>query len=251
MALINRYYTIILFLCAVSVFGFMTGTRASAQVTFLFNKGEYIANHPHQTIQTFAAGNVSPGSFTFCLSPVDQFSNDKCFVPGDILPGLVFTDDPVGSELFLAGVHLNGAPNPRKALSVGGDLTDLDITFPDGGVHSAGIVLGCFVEGPGCSTTLAIRLFGAGDAPLGNTQVLVSDRFDSFIGFDSPVTVTRIEIAGPDSGNTVEAIDEVRFEGVSRDIPTLSEWGMISAAAGLGLIGVFFAVKRRRLQAGA
>ena len=33
-------------------------------------------------------------------------------------------------------------------------------------------------------------------------------------------------------------------------VPTLSEWGMISAAAGLGLIGVFFAM-RRRLQAGA
>jgi len=30
------------------------------------------------------------------------------------------------------------------------------------------------------------------------------------------------------------------------NIPTLSEWGMISAAAGLVLIGVFFAVRRRR-----
>jgi hypothetical protein len=37
------------------------------------------------------------------------------------------------------------------------------------------------------------------------------------------------------------------FNRVSADkIPTLSEWGMISAAAGLGLIGVFFAVRRRR-----
>ncbi len=32
----------------------------------------------------------------------------------------------------------------------------------------------------------------------------------------------------------------------SNSVPTLSEWGMISAAAGLGLIGVFFAVRRRR-----
>ena len=30
------------------------------------------------------------------------------------------------------------------------------------------------------------------------------------------------------------------------NIPTLSEWGMIAAAAGLGLVGVFFAVRRRR-----
>lgn len=31
-------------------------------------------------------------------------------------------------------------------------------------------------------------------------------------------------------------------------IPTLSEWGMISVAAGLGMIGVFFAVRRKKMQ---
>ena len=40
------------------------------------------------------------------------------------------------------------------------------------------------------------------------------------------------------------------FNRISADkIPTLSEWGMISAAAGLGLIGVFFALKKRKTQA--
>jgi hypothetical protein len=34
-------------------------------------------------------------------------------------------------------------------------------------------------------------------------------------------------------------------------IPTLSEWGMISAAAGLGLVGVFYALRRRKSQVGA
>lgn len=33
------------------------------------------------------------------------------------------------------------------------------------------------------------------------------------------------------------------------NIPTLSEWGMIAAAVGLALIGVFFAVRRKRAQA--
>lgn len=32
------------------------------------------------------------------------------------------------------------------------------------------------------------------------------------------------------------------------NIPTLSEWGMITAAAGLVLVGVFFAVRRKRAQ---
>lgn len=32
-------------------------------------------------------------------------------------------------------------------------------------------------------------------------------------------------------------------------IPTISEWGMISAAGGLGLIGLFFAMRKRKAQA--
>jgi len=33
---------------------------------------------------------------------------------------------------------------------------------------------------------------------------------------------------------------------IVENIPTLSEWGMITAAAGLGLVGVWFAVRRRK-----
>jgi hypothetical protein len=32
-------------------------------------------------------------------------------------------------------------------------------------------------------------------------------------------------------------------------IPTMSEWGMISAAAGLVLVGVFFAIRKRKVRA--
>jgi hypothetical protein len=33
---------------------------------------------------------------------------------------------------------------------------------------------------------------------------------------------------------------------IVRNIPTLSEWGMIAAAAGLALVGVFFVIRRKR-----
>ena len=33
------------------------------------------------------------------------------------------------------------------------------------------------------------------------------------------------------------------------NVPTLSEWGMIAAGAGLAMVGVFFAVRRKRAQA--
>ncbi len=48
--------------------------------------------------------------------------------------------------------------------------------------------------------------------------------------------------AGCDGGGSVSCT----FTNVSvANVPTLSEWGMISAAAGLGLAGVFFAMRKR------
>ena len=37
--------------------------------------------------------------------------------------------------------------------------------------------------------------------------------------------------------------------GSVSNVPTLSEWGMIAAAGGLALIGIFFAVRRKRTHA--
>jgi len=39
------------------------------------------------------------------------------------------------------------------------------------------------------------------------------------------------------------------YNTTSASIPTLSEWGMMAAAAGFALIGMFYAVKRRKASA--
>ncbi len=91
--------------------------------------------------------------------------------------------------------------------------------------------------------------------------------------FNSGVTVTELPLAGwrlsgvecESTGATGFEITEngftatcdgggdvtCMFTNVSAvsNIPTLSEWGMIAAAAGLGLVGVFFAVRRRKAVA--
>lgn len=218
---------------------------ASAQVTFLFDKDQYIANHPDQLVQTFAAGNVAPGNFENCIAPVNEFSSDDCFSPGDIIPGLEFTSSPFDENaIFLAGIHLFGASNPRNALGLGGGAGTMDVLFL-GGVNSAGLNLGCFVEGPDCSTTLTIRIFDVNDVLLNAVQVDSTDEFNTFLGFDSTVPLARVNISGPIQ-NVSQAVDEVRFGNSLRNIPTLSEWGMIAAFVGLGLIGVYFAVRRKK-----
>jgi len=52
-----------------------------------------------------------------------------------------------------------------------------------------------------------------------------------------------LECVDPNQGSAICTINLVRLS--SQNIPTLSEWGMIAAAAGLGLVGVLFAVRRR------
>ncbi len=81
--------------------------------------------------------------------------------------------------------------------------------------------------------------------------------YDVFIGEGKACRIFEDTIGSANIGLTDEEYDNCRerlIQGcnlnstIARDIPALSEWGMIAAAAGLMLVGVFFAV-RKRLQA--
>jgi hypothetical protein len=65
-----------------------------------------------------------------------------------------------------------------------------------------------------------------------------------------------IDVSSIDNGVALGCISQseitctfTNVRGVATNIPTLSEWGMIAAAAGLAMIGVFFAIRKRREQA--
>ncbi len=59
-----------------------------------------------------------------------------------------------------------------------------------------------------------------------------------------PVGGVRLTCEGPNLGSARCTFFNVLLE---RPIPTLSQWGMISAAVGLGLVGVWFAMRRRKI----
>jgi hypothetical protein len=218
---------------------------AEAGVSFLLDKTDYIENHPNQLVQNFDAGKVSPGVFETCSQPVDEFSSDDCFDPGDIFPGLAFAAAPINSTIiFLAGVNFAGQANPHNALGLGGGgAGTFDVLF-EGGVNTAGLDIGCLSEDPTCNTLQTVRLIDADGVTIDSIQVKTDDFFSTFVGFDSTIPVAKVNISGPEAFS--QGVDEVRFGQRASNIPTLSEWGMISAVIGLGLIGVFFAVRRKR-----
>lgn len=239
---------------AVSILFLAAGFSAQAQVTFLTDKNQYVANHPDQQVQLFASGNVAPGSFQFCDSVfIDFTSNNPCFSPGDILPGLAFfstPSSPVSGSFELRGVGANANSNPRKALGrqTDGDTEFIEILFGDGGVSSAGIVPGCFDGTPPCNATYLLQIYSTSGALLDEIQVPVTDLFNTFVGFDSSVPVGRVTLSDSSQLTTFEMIDEVRFTAIPEAIPTLSEWGLIVMAGILGIVG-FIVMNRRKASA--
>lgn len=75
-------------------------------------------------------------------------------------------------------------------------------------------------------------------------------------GFGNPstptnlVTVNTINAEITRIGELPVCSDALVFLALApRDVPTLGEWGMISAAVGLGLVAVFFALRKRKVKA--
>lgn len=247
----RRMFTGALFLMFVASGAVMLiSARASAQVTFTNDEAQFLADNPGLLVQTFNSAITSG-----CEAPFDSTNSAGCFPPGAILPGVVYDVAPSHEFFAIFGPNFNGSSgNISKAIGPDNHTDTLDIIFEIDGVFSAGVRPGCFVLLPEvCMRTVTISVYGAGDTLLGSTQADVSSHFDDFVGIESDIPITKISVTGPDLGpdSGFHAVSEVVFlQGRLLDVPTLSQLGMIAAAAGLMLVGVFFAV-RKRLQASA
>ena len=221
--------------------------HAFAQVNFTTDEAAFLAQNPNLDTQDFESGNVAPDSVKQCSAVLNENTSDACFSPGDILPGIEFAQVPLGAHtLFIGGPDVED--NPFVVLFTNFNSDSMDITFPGINVNAAGLILGCLSEGGLCINTFVVRVFGAGDEFLGSTATDVTGRFDTFVGIQSSELITRINVASPTNG--FEGLGRISFGFTPpRNIPALSEWGMIAAAAGLMLVGVFYAVRKRRITA--
>ena len=238
------------YLIVITVFLF-TAAPSLAQVAFTNDKVAFTASNPGLALQDFESGNIAPSGVTGCSQIINENTNDLCFSPGNILPGIQFE----GSKdiLDIAGLDFTNNPFTELTTDV---LDDTEIiTFPGNRVNAIGMDVGCIEPVLGsCSDDVLVQVFGKGDALIGSTSVAVTNLSDTFLGIKSNELITSIILnADPGSFEDIYRVSLVRILfglDVDTNIPTLSEWGMIAAAAGLMLVGVFFAV-RKRLQASA
>jgi hypothetical protein len=233
------------FILTVVSFLMFAATGASAQVVFSDDPVEFFEKYPLATVQTFTSGIVPPGIAVACGAVLDEDNTDPCFPAGSILPGIRFES----ALIALAGQNFEGtAGNPLPAVADSTGVSDLRIVFTGGQTNVAAIGPGCFTEGGFCTGTLAVEVFGQSGL-LAETDVEVTSGFEAFLAMESAVPITEIRIVGP--GEFFEGLDGMAFTSnqTVENIPTLSEWGMIAAAAGFALVGMFYAMRKRRASA--
>lgn len=240
------------FFFGVLLFAVLSSFNAAGQTELTTDEAQFLANNPGLQIQNFSSAIVSPGNAISCFSPVDS-TNSDCFNPGDILPGILFQNGPVPVDfgLSVAGPNAAGNTNPVNVLITTQYSGEFEIVFPLGNVRAAGIHAGCMFDFTGpCSIVYEVRVLGVGDTVLVATDLLVSDQFNTFIGVTSSEVITKIVLINL-SGESFKGVSDVLFPVAAQaeNIPTLSEWGMIAAAAGFALVGMFYAMKKRGASA--
>lgn len=232
---------------------------ASAQVIFSSDEAQFLSDNPDLGFQNFLSAPATPGTFITCNAPVDAGSNDGCFTPGQILPGIAFSDNPGpdNGSLLVFGANFASNANPQGPLASNTFVDTLDILFSDPDTTRAGFLAGCMVQGGPCSEQMTVQVFGAGDSLIGSTSVAVSSAFNTFVGVTSGGTITRINLSNTNNiGSNVEGILNISFGAEAApptpppgptvtNIPTMSEWGMIATALMLAAFGML-ALRRRR-----
>ena len=227
--------------------------QASAEYTT--NKAEFMQKYPDLTLQEFSSSKVGPGNAEKCESPMDTFSNDFCVSPGVILPGISFAAfAPPGLRLSMIGPGGFGGSNPETALLTLNFGDTFAIRFDeDMAVRVVGLDIGCVARAdfPGCNNRrLDVSVFGFNEGMMvGRFELDATDMFDSFLGIttNEPIRSVEIRPLNPDPNiGVTPGVDAVYFGQAPRNVPTMSEWGLLATIAGLGIIG-FIVVRRRKM----
>ncbi|MEM7008265.1 MAG: IPTL-CTERM sorting domain-containing protein [Thermodesulfobacteriota bacterium] len=224
---------------------------AHARVNFTNDQAAFNVNNPNLLKQNFQASNQPQFGGSPCQPPINQFSDDACFMPGDILPDIEFIDvpGPTINGMFVAGADfamLNN--NPPNVLGHNTIVEALDVVFSNSPT-AVSFILGCLTNNapiPDCSESILIQVFDE-LMLIGETVVEGDDFVDTFLGIESSRPITRInfQFVNPVVIKAV-VLSEVNFgQGRGVVIPTLSEWGLIATASVMGVIGIL-AVRRKK-----
>ena len=197
----------------------------ASSVAFFADRASFLAQFPGLALTDFETGQVLDGQVKTCRGPVDATTNDDCFHPGEIPPGVQFNADhfEAGEELDLVGTGFFGAPSKNLVANVFTDAFLVD--FSGGNVTAVGMDLVAYLSDDVCQ----IDVFGQSGLLVSTTAACTAS--GSFWGVSTSEAITRIRIFSP-SGQS-EGVDNVVFgQGARVSPPVANAGGPYTGAAG-------------------
>lgn len=178
-------------------------------LTFFTDRTQCDASCPGLPVEDFETNNCAANAAVELPDPLNSSSNDACFMPGQILPGIEFTSpgmDAPGSELVFIGSNFFGVPSDVVVANV--NQEPYFITFPGNVVDTACMDI---VSVAGSTNTCDIDIYGTSGF-LGSINVPCTPG-GNFFGVQSDTDITRIEIFDTTAGirSGLEGADNIAF----------------------------------------
>ena len=189
---------------------------------------------PGLPVEDFEAGRWE-GQQLWCPAPFNALTDNECFQPGDILPGVSFQDNPLndaegGNPYGLVGN--NGYAGALSRNIVAATAPEAFEMLFDPPVNAAGMdLVHYYTDG----AVVDITIYDADDVEIAATQAIGSNA-GYFWGVYSPIPIGRIHIhstLGDSDG--WEGVDNVAFGQVGASCSTPEEipWLTVSSTGGV------------------
>lgn len=219
--------------------------------TFINTRAEFDGLFAMQTCEDFeASGDLGLNAFA---APLNENTNDGGYMPGDIIPGVSFQDNPindsdgVGSPTGIINLGSSAGFGNASVVLVTNTFTDsMDILVSDPTVTAFGSDFVSFVA----AVPVDISVFDTSDVLINSfTGFPATNAEGSFLGFDTGgIPIGRININDP-AGGAVEGVDNFCLAQAGAmlppppAVPTLSGAGLTIMVL-LLLLGAAVTVRR-------
>jgi subtilisin-like proprotein convertase family protein len=191
-------------------------TDTISNVLYYKDRALFDSVFPGLPVEDFENGLWADAGVTSCPAPFDALTNNTCFAPGGILPGIRFQDNPLnesggGSPNGLVGVGAGIYGSISKNIVANSFNDSFEIYF-DPPVNAVGMDVTHFTLN---DVAVQIVLYDAiVNAPIATSSVIARND-GSFWGVYSPVPIGRIELHSHlRSIDGAEGVDNVAFGAI-------------------------------------
>lgn len=204
------FYLVVLFVGTVGLLpSFVSATSSTIPTGLIIysDRASFDVAAPGLPLEDWEEGFISTEGYTFCVPPVSAGSNDACFTPGEVLPGIEYADDPLGGKDHLAvgGPGFYSLPTNHMFTNYPEESTNL--TF-----SPAVTAIGLDLTASSIFDTYTISIYTADGGLITTVNTTTGDTGSlTFWGITSSVPIGRLNLNAVSS----EFVDNLAFGSVA------------------------------------